>query len=175
MRKVISSLLCLYFLVLTGCASRLPEYSREQWLQGTNRFIPDTTIDAVAAATEKTFRLADGSDVKMTHFRNGMKAARWTAPFPTHIWYNWEILFTEKDGGVEIAVVDLNITQHALAVPSGPFPHQSLDVVKLLFSRVEYLLKKSTKWYTCKEFLQENPSVSSLDALCSLADDKVPE
>lgn len=161
-------------LTLSGCATKLPQYSRAQWLQGTSQTFQGVSVDQAIAATERVFLLADGSDSTFSHSQVGIKVTRWTAPFPSHIWYDWDIRCEPVEGGVKVTVLDLSTRVHAFAVPGGATPHQSLSVIDLYFKRLSYLLKQSNQWYSCTEYKNAFPNASSLDALCSLVKDSRP-
>jgi hypothetical protein len=160
--------------LLISCATPQKKLSREEWLNLTTHKYDSVSKEDVFKAIEKIFVLADESDTTFTHSPDSIKAVRWTAPFPVHIWYHWDCFVNQSENGVVVRV-SISTTAHGFGVPGGMTPYNSEDVYKLFFSRLNYLLGESSKWYSCDEYKRENPKHTTLEALCMLSEDKQPD
>ncbi len=163
-------------LILTGCATQqTKQLTREEWLQTKSRSYKDRSPEQVFSAAETVFLLADAKDMSFAHTNNSMKAVRWTAPFPVHIWFHWDIGVEPLGGGSSVNV-QISTTAHGFGVPGGMTPYEySPDVISLFYSRLDYLLGKSATWDTCDGYKSKNPNAATLEALCLLADDLHPQ
>ena len=172
--KVVAA--CVGALLLAGCATVPPPMSREETLSVSTRTYAGVTPERVFEAASEVFKLADKpADIKISYpDTESMVAVRWTAPFPVHVWYHWTIKATPTPQGTEVST-SIVTTAHGFAVPGGTMPYSSPSAQKLFYARLDYLLRKGGTWPTCKTFKQQNPGSTSLESLCTLADDNVPE
>lgn len=159
--------------LLSGCAPPPKKLSRDEWLKIRNHRYENTSPDEVLTAAEQIFKLADENDTQFSYNNYSLTAVRWAAPFPIHIWYHWKIN-TASSGADTDVNVSISTTSHSFAAPGGMTPHDFPDVIKLFYTRLDYLLNKSTTWHSCDDFKKLNPQSSSLEALCLLAKDRAP-
>lgn len=173
MKKLIFLVICCGFIFFVSCGAPQKKLSRDQWLELSIRHYDSSDVNQVIAAVETLFNLADDSDVTFSHAPDSITAVRHSAPIPFHFWYHWNINILKAGSGVNVTV-SISMTTHALAVPSGMMAHQSSDVLNLFFSRLDYLLGISNTWISCQTYKNTHPDYTTLEALCLLADDKVP-
>ncbi|MBW1722535.1 MAG: hypothetical protein JRJ78_10760 [Deltaproteobacteria bacterium] len=166
-------LIICYILLLAGCATTQRHLSREEWMQVRNRHYANISPEQVLKAAEKLFILADNKDFKFSYNNNSLKAVRWASPFPVNIWYHWDIVAVPSGNGTDVNV-SISTTAAGFGVPGGMTPHDSPDVINLFYSRLDYLLGKSTVWLSCNDYKKKNPRSSTLEALCLLAEDSSP-
>lgn len=166
-------LVLLVVLVLPACSAKAPDYTREEWMRGSTAVFPGVSRERFLAAVEKLFRLADRDDVRFIRSPEGMKATRWVLSFPSNVYYVWDIACTETDAGVT-ADVGISVTDYKFGTVSAPRQEHSLSVIDLFFGRVAYLLGQEKTWKSCADYEAAHPGASSLDALCSSADDERP-
>lgn len=167
---------CASIILLAGCATIPRQMSREEALAVSTRTYTGVTTERVFEAATEVFKLSDNpTDINISYpDSETMLAVRWTAPFPVHIWYHWTIKAVPAHKGTQVST-SIVTTAHGFAVPSGVTPYSSPAAQKLFYARLDYLLGKSTDWPTCEVYENQNPGSSSLESLCKLADDNVPQ
>lgn len=138
-----------------------------------NQRFTNVSADKVLNAAEQIFKLADDRDFQFSHNNNSLKAVRWAAPFPIHIWYHWNIEAESQERDTKVNVT-ISTSAFGFGVPGGMTPHDSPDVINLFYSRLGYLLGRNSVWHSCDEYESNNPQASTLEALCLLAEDVRP-
>ena len=73
MRTMSAAIVCVA--LLSACAAP-PQLTREEYFAATTRVYEGVTPEEVFKAAERLMRLADGDDFLITHYREGMRAAR---------------------------------------------------------------------------------------------------
>jgi hypothetical protein len=171
--------LVLSLLAFTGCAPTHPQLSQDDWIQIKTRTYPGVTSRQVVAAAEQLFRLADGSDTRFTYNADGsgMKATRtWLIYLVLSFnsgYYHWDLKATDRPEGTWVGV-DLTGAIGAFLGPGQPVSVESPAAYYLFWSRMDYLLGRSTEWRTCA--MQDGrPPWGTLEPLCLLADDLIPD
>lgn len=173
-RKIFRLYVSLFLIfIFFGCAAPQKYISRAEWLELTTREYKSVSPEQVFSAVEKLFRLADKRDTEFTYSPNTITALRFTAPFPVLIWYHWSVSAVTTEVGTKVNI-SITTSSEGFATLTRRKPYQSIDVIHLFYSRLDYLLGKSDKWVTCKEYPINHPEHTTLEALCALADDLSP-
>lgn len=179
----------LALLSLTGCATAAPQLSQAEWVALKTRTYPGVTSTQVVAAAEQLFRLADGSDFRLSYQADGsgMKATRsWllhlviSGTFGTE---EWTLKVADRpDGawiGVDVAGSMGMIMWGIIPGPSHPrTDFESPALFDLFWARMNHLLGRSKEWRTCdmqSARVDAKATWGTLDPLCWAADDTAPE
>ncbi|ARP86303.1 hypothetical protein [Bordetella genomosp. 9] len=170
-------------IVLSGCASKHPPLSREEFLKVSQRVYDGKTPEQVFAAAEKLFRLADGNDFTYTYSQDGMTAQRqWSFYFVLAAGFGadtWTIK-TSQDGVATKVSVDVSTTSSQALGPTLVGNYSGTSLYDLFWSRLDYLLGQSNHWMTCEESnqrIKDGVVWGSNDPLCDsvTVNDDVPE
>ncbi len=188
---------CISFaVILMGCAET-KYLTREESLKLRNEQIEATTktYDAVTKedvliAVDKLFRLADGDDFQITHTENSIFGKRrWTIYLVLAASMgvdNW-IVSAEDEKGLKTVKVTVRVQTSASSItpmmttagtnnwsvatlPPIEDSIQGRALYYIFFSRLDYLLGKSTKWLNCDEAeadIKEKKIKGFTDALCN--------
>ncbi len=171
-------------LLITSCATQ-PQLTRAEWLQMTHRNYADVTTEQVLTAAEKLLRWVDEADFKFSHNDEDIHAQRrWmqyaiiVANIGTDFWH---VKATPIDGGVRVMVQSSVQSQSITPTPTtgvewtaGTSPLQgeminSPAMYALFFSRLDFLLGRTSTWTTCDKMHTRRESGlvrGSLRAMC---------
>lgn len=166
--------------LLTGCATH-KELTREEFIATTTRQYDGVTVEQVAKAAEKVFRLADGNDFQIQHTEDGLTASRrWlvylliSATAGVDYW-----TVTAKPSGDGVLAKVSAATQYGNMVPLGQgvttMPGHSAGVrgtslYDTFWRRMDYVLGKSDKWSTCDDAAKKRSTGETWgldEALCN--------
>jgi len=189
-KRLLAVLLILCF---CGCAPVKPNLTRADWLNMSTHTFKKTNVNDVLTLGERVLLLADPSDVQTYHLQNKMVGSRRylvymviAASFGS---YNFDLTAIQKGEDVESTLFIGHSAQPVMPMVTGgeggigatagagianigsPIPHK--DTYQLFFSRIESMLNGS-EWKTCDE-VRENTKNMYSEALCTLADDNIPE
>lgn len=162
--------------LISACASVPEQMSRSESLEKTSKTYQAIKPDELFESIGQIFRLSDQpSDIVISYpDAERLLAVRWAAPFPIHTWYHWNIKVVASGAGSKVDV-SIATTSHGFAVPAGMTPLNSPEVIKLFYARLDFLVGESrSDWPTCDDFRKLVRKRSSLDALCLLAEDRLP-
>jgi hypothetical protein len=173
-----------------GCAHNR-KVTRQEWISMSSRTFKNTTVDAVLTSAEKVLTLDDPSDVEVFHTKNRMVGTRryfiYAVLAASAGHYAFDVTATQQGADVlaELLISDSNqpITPSATAGP-GPMqftasaglvtgtPVQFREAYDLFFDRMA-ALAGTAAWRSCVE-ARDGTANDFTDALCLLADDKIP-
>lgn len=158
---------------LQGCAPA-PKLTREQALASATHRIEGSTPEQIFGAIETVFNLADPKNSRISYPDEGSAyIVRSASPFPVHIFYHWSFTLKPVDGAFELHA-NIKTAGVAVFIPAHLAPHESPDVMRLFFERLDHLLVGEPAWRSCKDFKKQEGRVTTLEALCLLADDGTP-
>jgi hypothetical protein len=164
--------IALLLTTLVACASH-KNYTQEQWMTMTTHDYPGKTVSEVLDATDKVLRLADPPDMKIYHWPDRISAIRSYSVYMVFSFvigtFNFDV---RADQTQTVSRVTALITNSA----SGNKIIDDPETYNLLFSRINHFLN-SEQWYTCQQASMKysESNSRSLDALCLMADDKLPD
>jgi hypothetical protein len=150
--------------LLIGCAAA-PEYTREEWLAGTERSYEGVTAKQVLGAAEQVFRLADPDDVTFEYGPDFLIARRdwWHAttfpPLVSIVTETWEVTARDTERGGTRASVRFT-SEHNIAPPRQRLSRP--EAYALLWDRIDYLLGRRSDWPVCRDV----PHPATYDGLC---------
>lgn len=170
MIKVIS--VAVLVLSLAACAlPPKPQLTRAQWLEITTRYYDDVSVDDVLNAAEKLFRLADEKDFQFSHSDNELYAFRsWSAYMVIAASMGtdqWQVTAVPTGGRVRVSLRSTSSSSVITAMPTVQgdlfaatmpgmtgMPTQGTALYALFWSRMDFLLGKSTDWIDCDDVKQ---------------------
>lgn len=147
----------LIFLLLTGCATKRPDVTKEDWK--VRDFNGKSKGDVVEAARE-VIRLSDPSDVKFENTEEGFNASRVSTGYyvvKTNIdGYSFKFIAQEKNGltrtRIEIEETEIKQSVLTLGLPTGEVGKPNYPYIyELFYARLEYLLGIKDGWVKCDE------------------------
>ena len=150
--------------------------TREQWQQETKRIYKDVSAEEVLESAEKLFNLWDAD---IGFFDKGLSASQ-TYGFIDTFFINWRVNVEQINENSVKASVNLETSLPGVIIVGNPPPTSSTPYIyRLFWSRMDYFLGKSDKWFSCKDWVKFNDYNSSeaaqLRGPCSLiVDDKSP-
>jgi hypothetical protein len=181
--------------LLAGCALSPPKEARWQGLHG--RVYEATTADQTLKAADQILRLADHK-FRVTREGDAITATRYYALFAgisTQYGYDhWQITATPAKNGVEVQVqisrdADADVLMPIIggsgvvggtvanSNPPGK-PVAARFPYRLFFARMDYLLRRSSEWPTCREAMASMTTPTEPDSglLCGRDfDDRRPD
>ncbi len=184
--------------MFSGCAEKVPQLSRDEWIKTTTR-IYDKTPDEILNASEKLFKLADGDDFKFQHTETSLMASRsWSiylvlaASMGTD---SWQVQTSKMpDGKTKVSIQATTIAGAILPMATtnsqtysvgttptlGGEPIPGTALYDLFFSRLEYLMGLKKEWMTCDmadKKLDEHITTGYIANLCNAFNvkDDLPE
>ena len=152
---MIKVIMIISVLILTGCASKRPDMSKEEWK--VREFKGEQKEQLIAAARE-VIRLSDPSDVTFENTSDGFNANRTSMEYyviKTNIdGYLFNFVAQEKDGvtrsRLEIEETEINQSLLTLGLPVGKVGKPNYPYVyDLFYSRVAFLLGTKDEWHNC--------------------------
>lgn len=178
--------IALFVMLLSGCAAPPPQMSREEWLAMAQRDYAGVTKDQALSAAEKLLRLADGDDFQITHTEEGISATRnWLAYLVIAAASGtdfWAIKATSIKDGVRVSM-QVNTQSQAVTpmatsgsnwtattMPMSGSPVTGTAIYDVFWSRLDYLLGKTTQWMTCEaadERVRQKITWGNNEALCN--------
>jgi hypothetical protein len=186
MKRILTPVLLSSVFLLQACASR-PEMTREQWLETTSHNYPNHTKEELISAAEEVLRLADKTDMRFAHNREGFMATRnWVVYMvlaaTSGVDY-WKIETREESEGasIDISVSTAYNTYAASPVVNGSggnvttlgMPGTPVDgnaLYELFWERFDFILGLNDNWVQCseeREFKKQRNLWGLTDPLCN--------
>ena len=141
---------------ITGCASpSIEPKTREEWQQETKRIYKDLSTEEVLKKAEQLLKLWN-DDYTFSYSDYGLIASRTYGLIDHGIDY-WRVNVRPIDhNSVEISV-NLEVRRPGVIIMGSP-PQSGAtpQIYRLFWSRMDYLLGKSDKWFSCKEWVTFN-------------------
>lgn len=153
--------IAIFAALLAGCATQ-KQLTREEYVAATTRQYDGVTVEQVADAVEKVFRLADGDDFDIQHTEEGLTASRrWLVyiVIGASAGVDYWTLTAKPSGNGVLAKINAS-TQYGNMVPIGqgvttmPGHNAGIRGTSLydtFWRRMDYMLGKSDKWTTCED------------------------
>jgi len=172
--KLILIVLCC--ITLAGCMPKR-DLSREDWLQMSTKTFPDTNVEQIYKTAEKVLKASDPTDVLISHTEDKMLGQRnfliYAVLAATVGQYDFDIT-ARQDGKSVVMKMDIYRQLQGAFGPSMRHPFQWREAYDAYFGRMEALLY-GKPWMICEELEEAAESNATLEPLCLLADDNIPD
>lgn len=199
MKKLISLFILIF--ILASCGTPQPKLTREKWNKLSTRKYK-VSADLAHQAIEKIFLLMDPDDVDFHYRTDGVEVTRKYSIYAVLAYekgaYFYNFVVNEnkalKETTISMQISHQSSTTGPEAVPTmsgnlawttsttstpGALPIDSITTYKLFWSRLDYLLKRTSIWVRCKdtdeEWVTKKIGDYSVSAICTNADDLLPE
>lgn len=179
----------LSFVALTGCASA-PQLSRDEWFSMTTSYV-EAEPEKVVKAAERVLQLADETDTRFQHAKNGFSATRQATTFVlvavVDDYFHWQVAVEPEGSGSRITAQVGHSASSIMAAPVAPGvlaplttgqpvgnPVQDAKLYELFFKRVQHIAAGKGPWLSCEAFGASKLGMTAL-ALCGVgSEDRRP-
>lgn len=165
---------------IAGCATMpMDPMTREQWQLETKRIYKDVSAEEVFESAEKLFKLWDGEDFTFGYADNEITATRSYMVFVVINYVDgrdrWRVAVEPIDENSLEVSVNLAVSISTL----GFYDTININtpyIYRLFWSRMDYLLGKSDKWFSCKDWkATHGVGLTEMGTPCNaLAKDAIP-